>query len=70
MTTKKTKRTKPVKAVKAAEWEMPVEVAEWIDQATSRLQRLSSEVARLKEENAKLKIGIKFAEKRILSAED
>ena len=68
--TTKTKRTKPVKAVKAAEWEMPVEVKESIDQATSRLQRLSSEVVRLKEENAKLKIGIKFAEKRILSAED
>jgi len=71
---KKAKSTKPVKAsekpVKAQEWVMPVEVKEWIDQASSRLQRLASEVARLKEENHTLKVGLKFAEKRILQQEE
>jgi outer membrane murein-binding lipoprotein Lpp len=48
---------------------MPIEVRDWIEQASSRLQRLSSEVDRLKVENAELKAYRKFAEKRILRSE-
>jgi len=67
---KKAKSIKPEKAQKVAEWVMPVEVSDWIEHASSRLQRLASEVARLKEENSKLKVGLKFAEKRILQQDN
>lgn len=66
---KKAKSIKPQKPVKAQEYLMPIEVRDWIEQASSRLQRLSSEVDRLKVENAELKAYRKFAEKRILRSE-
>ena len=37
------------------QFRMPVEVKEWIDQASSRLAYMTSEIERLKEENQKLK---------------
>jgi len=45
---------------------MPQEVKDWIDQASSRLNRLQSEVERLKEENLKLKKTVRFQEHKIM----
>lgn len=48
-------------------YKMPLEVKEWIDQATSRIKYLTGEVERLKAENANLKAYRRFAEARILN---
>jgi hypothetical protein len=48
---------------------MPVEVKDWIEQATSRMKHMQGEITRLKEENAQLKAYRKFAEHRILRSE-
>ena len=45
---------------------MPVEVQEWIEQASSRLNHMTSEIARLKEENAKLRKANMVMEKRVM----
>ena len=54
---------------KAEEWLMPVEVRDWIDQASSRIKHLTAQLEKLKLENADLKTYRKFAEKRILRSE-
>lgn len=54
---------------KEQEFHMPVEVKNWIEQADSRIRHLTSEVERLKKENADLKSYRKFAEQRILRSE-
>ena len=48
------------------QFRMPVEVKEWIDQASSRLAYMTSEIARLKEENKQLKRTHKLMEQRIM----
>ena len=48
------------------QFRMPVEVKEWIDQASSRLAYMTSEIARLKAENKQLKRTHKLMEQRIM----
>ena len=45
---------------------MPMEVKEWIDQASSRLAYMKTEIERLKEENKKLKRANKVMEQRVM----
>ena len=64
---------KKVIAAKAAEeptYRMPKEVSEWIDRAASTMKHQQSKIDDLTEENKKLKIYKKWAEKKILSAEN
>ena len=70
-TTKKTvaKKTVTKKAAiksQAQEFRMPQEVKEWIDQASSRLAYMTSEIERLKEENKRLKRNHKIMETRVM----
>ena len=63
----------PAKAVKKpAEKEivhnMPKEVSEWIERASSTMRHLQNQVATLKEENAQLKAYKRFAENKILGS--
>jgi hypothetical protein len=63
---------KKVIAAKAAEeqtFRMPTEVSEWIERASSTMKHQKSKIDDLTEENNKLKIYKKWAEKKILSAE-
>lgn len=48
------------------EYRMPVEVADWIKQAESRLTYLTTTVARLKEENEGLRRANKVMEARVM----
>ena len=48
---------------------MPTEVSEWIERASSTMKHQKSKIEDLTEENNKLKIYKKWAEKKILSAE-
>jgi len=50
----------------AEEFRMPVEVKEWIDQASSRLMSMRTEIERLKEDNAKLRRANKLMEQRVM----
>jgi len=45
---------------------MPLEVKNWIDQASSRMAHMTSEIARLKEENKQLKRTHKLMEQRVM----
>jgi len=68
-TTKKTAAKKVVKKAptkSAQQFSMPMEVKEWIDQASSRLAYMTSEILRLKEENQKLKRANKVMETRVM----
>ena len=56
---KKTAKTEP-------QFAMPMEVKEWIDQASSRMARMTSEIERLKEENKQLKRTHKLMEQRVM----
>jgi len=56
---KKTTKTEP-------QFAMPMEVKEWIDQASSRMAHMTSEIARLKEENKQLKRTHKLMEQRVM----
>ena len=47
---------------------MPMEVKEWIDQATSRMRSLQAKIDRLELENIALKSYKKWAEHRILGS--
>jgi uncharacterized small protein (DUF1192 family) len=51
---------------KAEEFRMPMEVKNWIDQASSRMAHMTSEIARLKEENKQLKRTHKQMEQRVM----
>jgi len=55
--------------IPSIQYSMPMEVKEWIDQASSRMRHMQSEIDRLKDENMKLKSYRKFAEHRILRSE-
>jgi hypothetical protein len=52
---------------KAEEFRMPMEVKEWIDQASSRLMSMRTEIDRLKEDNAKLRRANKIMEQRVMN---
>ena len=67
-TTKKVPAKKTVAKTpsKAEEFRMPVEVKNWIDQASSRMARMTSEIERLKEENKQLKRTHKLMEQRVM----
>jgi uncharacterized small protein (DUF1192 family) len=71
MATKKSavKAPKAVKSKAGRDDRLPPEVQDWVEQATSRIRWLTNEVARLKDENKKLKAYQKFAEQRILKSD-
>jgi hypothetical protein len=71
MATKKSavKAPKAVKSKSGKDDRLPPEVRDWVEQATSRIRWLTNEVARLKDENRKLKAYQKFAEQRILKSD-
>ena len=48
------------------QFHMPMEVKNWIDQASSRMAHMTSEIARLKEENKQLKRTHKLMEQRVM----
>ena len=52
---------------KAEEFRMPMEVKDWIDQASSRMMSMRTEIDRLKEENIKLRRANKIMEQRVLN---
>jgi hypothetical protein len=61
----------PAKAPKraaepAVEYRMPVEVADWIKQAESRISYLTTRVAELKDENTLLRKSNKLMEARVM----
>jgi len=64
---KKAKKTsvKPTEE-SSKEFRMPVEVKEWIDQASSRINHMKSEIERLKEENKALRRANKTMETRVM----
>jgi hypothetical protein len=49
---------------------MPVDVADWIEQAESRLRHAATEIARLKEENKQLKHSNRLMEQRVMGRSD
>jgi hypothetical protein len=55
-------------AKKAEEFRMPMEVKEWIDQASSRMMSMRTEIDRLKEDNIKLRRANKIMEARVMNA--
>jgi hypothetical protein len=61
---KKTVAKTPSKA--EPQFAMPMEVKNWIDQASSRMAHMTSEIARLKEENKQLKRTHKLMEQRVM----
>ena len=61
-------QSKVVATVKTEEeFRMPTEVKEWIDQASSRMSHMRTEIDRLKEENAKLRRANKVMEQRVMN---
>ena len=53
-----------------ATYRMPVDVADWIEQAESRLRHAATEIARLKEENKQLKHSNRVMEQRVMGRSD
>jgi len=62
---KKAKKT-AIESHSREEFRMPVEVKEWIDQASSRINHMKSEIERLKEENKALRRANKTMETRVM----
>ena len=58
---------KPSVQPREEEFRMPTEVKEWIDQASSRMSHMRTEIDRLKEENAKLRRANKVMEQRVMN---
>jgi len=65
-TAKKTTAKKTSVEPRGEEFRMPLEVKEWIDQASSRLMSMRTEIDRLKEDNAKLRRANKVMEQRVM----
>jgi hypothetical protein len=57
------------KKTNAPLYSMPQEVSDWVERAQSIMNHQKGEIARLKDENEKLKAYQKFAEHRILGTE-
>ncbi len=51
---------------KEEEFRMPQEVKDWIDNASSRIRHLTNKVARLEEDNLKLRRANKLMEQRVM----
>lgn len=51
----------------AEEFRMPMEVKDWIDQASSRMMSMRTEIERLKEDNLKLRRANKVMEQRVMN---
>jgi cell division septum initiation protein DivIVA len=64
MATAKKPAAKTTKA--EAQFAMPQEVKDWIDQASSRMNHMKTEIERLKEENKNLKRSHKLMEQRVM----
>ena len=62
---KKAKKT-AVEPQSKEEFRMPVEVKNWIDQASSRMNHMTTEIERLKEENKALRRANKAMEQRVM----
>ena len=62
----KVQSTVVAKAKKSEEFRMPMEVKEWIDQASSRMMSMRTEIERLKEDNMKLRRANKIMEQRVM----
>jgi hypothetical protein len=60
------KKAAPRKQVEPL-FDMPREVADWIERANSTINHLKGRIEKLEEENKQLKAYRKFAEKRILN---
>ena len=58
--------TKPAKREQT--FDMPMEVKEWIDQASSRMKSMQGKIDRLERENNELKSYKRWAEHRILGS--
>ena len=58
---------KPSVQPEAEEFRMPMEVKEWIDQASSRMMSMRTEIERLKEDNLKLRRANKVMEQRVMN---
>jgi hypothetical protein len=67
VTAKKTPAKKTSVKPKAEEFRMPMEVKEWIDQASSRMMSMRTEIERLKEDNLKLRRANKVMEQRVMN---
>ena len=65
-------QSKPAEAPVAstATYRMPVDVADWIEQAESRLRHAATEIARLKEENRDLRHSYRLMEQRVMGRSD
>lgn len=55
------------KVKKEEEFRMPMEVKDWIDQASSRMMSMRTEIDRLKEDNEKLRRANKIMEQRVMN---
>jgi hypothetical protein len=66
VTAKKAPAKKTAVKPQAEEFRMPMEVKEWIDQASSRMMSMRTEIERLKEDNAKLRRANKVMEQRVM----
>jgi cell division septum initiation protein DivIVA len=58
--------SKKVATKTEAQFSMPVEVKDWIDQASSRMNHMRTEIERLKEENKQLRRSHKLMEQRVM----
>jgi len=65
-TVAKTPSNKTAIQSRSEEFRMPMEVKNWIDQASSRMAHMTSEIARLKEENKQLRRTHKLMEQRVM----
>jgi hypothetical protein len=66
MVTAKKPAAKKAPVESTEEFRMPMEVKEWIDQASSRLMSMRTEIDRLKEDNQKLRRANKIMEQRVM----
>jgi regulator of replication initiation timing len=66
-TTKASVQPTPSVQPREEEFRMPTEVKEWIDQASSRMSHMKTEIERLKEENLKLRRANKLMEQRVMN---
>ena len=63
-------KTAPASPEPTQSYRMPVDVANWIEQAESRLRHAATEIERLKAENRQLKRDNRAMEQRVLGRSD
>ena len=64
------RKTAPAAPEPTQTYRMPVDVANWIEQAESRLRHAAAEIERLKAENRQLKRDNRAMEQRVLGRSD